>query len=402
MKEKRPQLNLRAACAVGGRPGLLRVAPDASKVFVFDLEAPRITVVGTARMDVLQKIDLGTHRPGARLFLGSSERALYCAGPGNKIAVFDPATMQVEGSIDCGALACDLGFLPGERQAVLTFSSGAKGGVALLETAGLSCVSLLPLLLAPVPETLTLSAPRGLGAALVASAPGRAEGVVVWSVDPFEHLFTIPVQGGPRSLAFAPAGPALFVSCAEASELVVIDVERRRMAQRYRMAGRPFQVEAEPAGRNLWALCEGLGHLAGIDMRFGTVHAKVRLDGVVSSRNRFSFSPEGKLLVVPESGTGSVALVDTDRRGGRYGELADRLELGRQVACAAWGPLGDEVFVTDESLGAVLALGVDRGDQELQDTNDYLVGRRPDKPVNLPYPDSEFPGQGRKNPLFPP
>lgn len=415
MDEKRPQLNLRAACAVGGRPGPLAVAPDASKVFVFDVEAPRITVVGTSRMEVVQKIDLGSHRPGTRLFLGRSEQALYCAGPGNKIAVFDQGSFTVEASIDCGAHACDLGFLPGERQAVLTVSSGAKGGVALLETGKFSCLALLPLLLAPVPETLTLSPRRGLGAALVGSVPGRAEGIVVWSLDPFEHLFTIPVHGGPRSLAFSADGPTLFVACADSSELVVVDVERRQIVQRHRLAGRPFQVQAEPAGRNLWALCEGLGHLAGIDARYGTVSAKVRLDGVESSRNRFSFSPEGRLLVVPETGSGSVALVEIMPRGPRYGELADRLELGRQVACAAWGPLGDEVFVTDEALGAVLALGVDRGDQELKDTNEYLAEqlwkdalppRRRASPgsskIDLKLPDPDAPDSGQKNPLFPP
>src|SRR5262245_52070465 len=70
MPEKRPKLSLRAACAVGGKPGPVAVAPDAAKLYVFDLEVPRITVVGTHGMEVLRKLDLGSHRPGARLFLG--------------------------------------------------------------------------------------------------------------------------------------------------------------------------------------------------------------------------------------------------------------------------------------------------------------------------------------------
>ena len=77
----------------------------------------------------------------------------------------------------------------------------------------------------------------------------------------------------------------------------------------------------------------------------------------------------------------------------------DRLELGRQVTEAAWSPFGDEVYVTDRELGAVLALEVDRSGLRLKDTDEYLIERlleteSEDVPLDEPF--------DPKNPLFPP
>ena len=66
--------------------------------------------------------------------------------------------------------------------------------------------------------------------------------------------------------------------------------------------------------------------------------------------------------------------------------------MGRDVGEIAWSPLGEEIYVTSPKTGAVLRLGVDRGDQEMKDTDLYLMDQllRQEDPAGL------------KNPLFPP
>jgi DNA-binding beta-propeller fold protein YncE len=393
MEEKRPQLDLRGACSVGGRPGSVHVSPDAGRLYVFDQDRPRISVVGIAGFEIFQQIDLAPFRVASRFVLGSSGSTLYCAAPGGRIALFSMLSHQFHGSIACQGVACDLGLGSGERQAVVTVADGKKGFVQVLDMPGFRTVAKLGLPLPPVEGGLALAPGKGLGAALVGSG-GRAEAAAVWSLDPLAYLFTVPLPGGARSLAFDAEAQSLVVAGAAEPEVVVIDLEFRRVVQRIRMAGRPYQVAPETAGRNLWILCESLGHGVLLEPRQGAVSLRLTLPGLRAPLNRLAFSPDGKLAAVPEQTAGSVALVESHVRSPRYGTLADRLELGRSVTGAAWSPLGDEVFVCDEELGAVLALAVDRGDLETKDTDEYLVEQ-----VKR---ETERRRAASKNPLFPP
>ncbi len=396
MKGRRPQLNLRVASAVEGRPGQVIVSPDATRVFVFDLEAPRMTILGAAGLEFIRTVTLpSSPRGGSPLLASHLDDLCFIGGP-DSLTLFDMASEQFRGSLPCSAQPCDLVSLPDERHILVAVSSGHTGYVELLEAGRGASEGRLLLPWPPVPGTLVFSPERGLGAVVVRSPEGAGESLVCWSLGPFSPLWTAPVGAGTRSVDFDPDGLRIYAACHGDSEVLEVDVALGKITRRLRMAGRPFQVRAERSGRTVWVLCEKLGSVTVVDPRHGLTSAKLPLRGVAAPLNRLAVSPEGKLAVVPQREGASVALLNSDTRSRRYGEVEDRLELGRSVACAAWSPLGDEVFVTDDVLGAVLSLVVDRGDLTMHDTVEFIAeklrkaasrGRRPAEP---------------KNPLFPP
>src|SRR6185503_2579327 len=157
------------------------------------------------------------------------------------------------------------------------------------------------------------------------------------------------------------------------------------------LAGEPVAVVNDPVGRRIWTVCEKLGHVAFIDPRDHSVFRRTPLSGMAADARRVAFSPEGRLAAVPEL-DGSISLLEGGMPGAEYGEVDDRLELGRELGQIVWSPLGEEIYVASPRAGEVLRLAVDRGDQEIKDTDLYLMDQllRQDE------------GAGLKNPLFPP
>lgn len=393
------QLNLREACGVGGCPEAVVVSPDGSKLFVLDAEGDRVSVVGVSGMLLLGRIEGVLGRGRVRVLRPGGRRRVYCAGADGQLGCFDLAAESSRKLVECGGGTCDLGVLPGERWAVLTVSSGGTGAAVKADARDLTACAWVALPGAPRPGTLRLAPRMGLGAAILAGHEGRPETLAVWTLEPFAPLFTLPLGGECRALAFGAAEGILFVGATGEQEILGVDVGTRRVVRRFRMAGRPFDLAADPAGWSLWALCENLGHLAALDLRRGVVAARIPLEGVRADGSRILPSPEGRLALVAEPGAGSVSLLELRSGESRPAALADRLELGRQVAEAAWGPFGDEVYVTDRELGAVLALEVDRSGLRLKDTDEYLIerlleGTSEDVPHGEPF--------DPKNPLFPP
>jgi DNA-binding beta-propeller fold protein YncE len=195
-----------------------------------------------------------------------------------------------------------------------------------------------------------------------------------------------------RSIAFEPGGRFLYAACHDDSTLAVIDVRERRIVERIHLAGKPYSTVCDPVGRRIWVLCEKLGHLAMVDPGDHTVCRLTQLPGLKPGARQVAFSPEGRLAVVPQLEDGSLALVEGGTPCAGYGEVADTLELGREMGEVAWSPLGEEVYAASPGAGEVLRLSVDRGDQEMKDTDLYLMDQL------LRQEDSA----GYKNPLFPP
>jgi hypothetical protein len=147
----------------------------------------------------------------------------------------------------------------------------------------------------------------------------------------------------------------------------VIDVRDERVVEQVLLAGEPYGLVADPAGKRIWALCERLGHVAYVDPNTQRVVRRTQLAGLIAGPRRVAFSPEGRLAVVPETGEGCLALIDTGTAPAGPGELMDRLELGREVGEILWSPFGDELFVTSPECASILKIGVDRGDQDIKD-----------------------------------
>ena len=281
MKEARkPQMDLRASCDVGGQPGSLFVSPDGAQLFVFDRENSQVSVVSVSPWAQLERIDLA--RPGcpALTFLGGFEESMFLAGLPGKVDVFSAASRRSSGAIPCSGGACDLAILPELRQAVLTTVSGKAGFLELVGLAPGRSLGRMELPLPPARETLALLPNRGLGAVVLRGSTPGDEMIALFECRAGSEVAFLKMEGSVRSVAFEPEGRFLYAASHDASMLEVIDVREQRVVERVLLAGEPFGVVCDPVGRRLWALCEKLGHVAFVDPLDHTVFRRAPLPGL--------------------------------------------------------------------------------------------------------------------------
>src|SRR5262245_24749195 len=95
---RKPQLDLRMSCDVGGRPGSLFVSTDGSQLFVFDQERAQVSAVAVSSWQRLERVDLV--RPGAvaPTFLGGFEDLMFLGGLPGKVDVFSAASRRFSGA----------------------------------------------------------------------------------------------------------------------------------------------------------------------------------------------------------------------------------------------------------------------------------------------------------------
>lgn len=384
-------MDLRGACAVGGRPGALHISPDGSQLFVFDQHRAQMSIVGVASWQLLAQIDLAQPQASSPFYLAGFEESIFLGGLPGKVGIFNAASRRLGGAIPCVGDACDLAILPESRQAVIATASGRDGFIDLAGLSPVQTLARMELPLPPVRGSLALLARHGLGALVLRDADHRDEAIALFECRSGTEPCFLRMEGGVSSLAFDSEGRFLYAACHDDSMLAVIDVREQRIVDRVLLAGEPVAVINDPVGRRMWAVCEKLGHVAFIDPRDHSVFRHTPLSGVAMDPHRVSFSPEGRLAVVPEL-DGSLSLLDGGIPGSEYGEVDDRLEMGRELGQVVWSPLGEEIYVASPRAGEVLRLAVDRGDQEIKDTDLYLMDQllRQDDPAGL------------KNPLFPP
>jgi hypothetical protein len=372
----------------------LFVSPDGSQLFVFDQERALVTALSTTSWERLERVDLAASGSVAPRFLGGFEDQMFLGGLPGKVDVFSAASRRYSGAIPCSGEACDLAILPELRQAVLATACGAEGLIEFVGLAASRAASRVELPLTPLRGTLALLPNRGLGALVMRDGTTLgSEVVALFECSAGSEAVFIRLEGGVRSVAFDAEGRYLYAACHDDSMLAVIDVREQRVVERVLLAGEPFRVLCDRVGRRVWALCEKLGHVAFVDPLDHTVFRRAQLPTLRAGSKLVSFSPEGRLAVVSEQQSGCLSLLESGgMAGGDYGEVDDRLELGRDVGDVVWSPLGEEVYASSPKTGAVLRLGVDRGDQLTKDTDLYLMDQllRQEDPAGL------------KNPLFPP
>jgi DNA-binding beta-propeller fold protein YncE len=388
---RKPQMDLRGACAVGGRPGVLRVSPDGSQLLVFDQDRARMSIVGVAAWRLLEQVDLAPSPASSPFYLAGFEDSIFLGGLPGKVGIFSAASRRYSGAIPCVGDVCDLAILPESRQAVVATASGREGFIDLAGLSPVRTLARMDLPLPPVRGSLALLPRHGLGALVLRDADHRDEAIALFECRPGAEPCFLRMEGGVRSLAFDSEGRVLYAACHDDSMVAVIDVREQRIVDRVLLAGEPVAVINDPVGRRIWAVCEKLSHVAFVDPRDHSVFRRTPVTGVAADPDRVAFSPEGRLAVVPEL-DGSLSLLEGGMPGSEYGEVDDRLELGRELGRVVWSPLGEEIYVASPRAGEVLRLAVDRGDQEMKDTDLYLMDQllRQDDPA------------GRKNPLFPP
>lgn len=388
---RKPQMDLKGACGVGGRPGVMRVSADGSQLLVFDQDRAQLSIVGVAAWQLLDRIDLAHPQASSPFFLAGFEDSIFLGGLPGKVGIFSAASRRHSGAIPCAGDVCDLAILPESRQAILATASGRDGFIDLVGLSPVQTLARLDLPLPPVRGSLALLARRGLGALVLRDADHRDEAIALFECRPGTDPCFLRMEGGVRSLAFTGDGRFLYAACHDDSMLAVIDVREQRVVERVLLAGEPVQVVSDPVGRRIWAVCERLGHVAFIDPADHSVFHRTPLSGLAAGQNLVAFSPEGRLAVVPELESGALSILEGGMPGAEYGEVDDRLEMGRELGAVVWSPLGEEIYVASPTAGEVLRLAVDRGDQEIKDTDLYLMDQllRQEE-------------AGEKNPLFPP
>src|SRR6185295_6644909 len=112
METRKPELDLKGSCVVGGRPDALLLSPDASQLYVFDQELPLVTVIATARWQLVDRFMLGPSSSPNPVLLGGLEDSIFIGGRAGKVEVVDASTRSSAGFFLCKGDACDLGFLP--------------------------------------------------------------------------------------------------------------------------------------------------------------------------------------------------------------------------------------------------------------------------------------------------
>ncbi len=392
MDGQKPQLDVRATCKVGGSPGEILPSEDGTLLFVADRELRRVTVVAVGSMKVFQPIDLGGGAPPAGpVLLGSFEDDVFTALHGGKMAVLSAATRQLHGVIDVRGDVRGMAVLGDARQAVVAAADGNEGFIGQIELSPHRLVVRRPLPGKPLPGTFVADAANDRVAVAVQDASGRnALALVAFRSGAPPAL--VPLETEPCALALESSGEFLYAALHQESEVAIIDVSERRVIERLPMAGKPYQLEAEPGSRRVWAYCEGLGHAALIDPRRHGVVRRLFTPGARRSDNRFVFSPEGRLLALPERDGQCITLAIGGLPSCEAEGEVDRLELGRAVGAVAWNPLGDEIYVSDPDRGEILALGLDRGALKMKDT-DQVLSESIRKRLRA---------MDKKGPLFPP
>jgi DNA-binding beta-propeller fold protein YncE len=391
MGESKPLLDVRAVCRVGGIPGEILPSSDGTLLFVQDRFRRQVSLIATGRMNVFQTIDLGSDPLTERActLLGAFGDDIFAALQGGKIAVLSAAARQARGVVDVRGEPVDFKVLPDAGQAVAAVAAPEGGFLVHLDLAPCRVVFRRPLPGAPVPGTLSVELSRNRVSVAVHSGPG-ASSVLTFPLCAPGPETRCSLEGTVGDLVAEAGGEYLYAAIPAESEVAVLDLSGARVIERLRMAGRPFQLLAEPDSRRVWATCEGLGHAALIDVRAHRVVRRIFAPGTREESNRIAISPDGRLLVVPEFARQSVSLAVTGIPEGD--PEPDRLEVGRSIGAVAWSPLGDELYVSDPEQGDVLALRVDRGALPMKDTDHCLA-----ETVR-----ARLRAMGVRNPLFPP
>jgi DNA-binding beta-propeller fold protein YncE len=391
MAESKPLLDVRASCRVGGIPGKLLPSLDGTLLFVQDRHYRQISLIATGRLNVFQTIDLGSDPLPQRacILLGAFGDDVYAALQGGKIAILSSAARQIRGVVDLRGEAVDFKVLHDAGQAVAAVAAPGGGFLVHLELSPSRIAFRRPLPGVPIAGTLCIEESRNRLSVAVRAAQGACSVLTIPLRAPGSET-RVPLDGAVGDLVAEAGGEYLYAAIPAESEVAVLDLSGARVIERLRMAGRPFQLQAEPDSRRVWALCEGLGHAALIDARAHRVVRRIFAPGAREEANAMSISPEGRLIAVPEFERQSVSLSVTGLPEGD--SEPDRLEMGRSVGALAWSPLGDELYVSDPEQGDVLALRVDRGDLRVKDTDHCLA-----ESVR-----ARLRAMGVRNPLFPP
>ena len=162
----------------------------------------------------------------------------------------------------------------------------------------------------------TLSGALPAAAAQLFVTNTKSDSVSIIDTDTLEVVGTIPLgRGKPNRIVFHPDGKLAWVVYDTSRDLGVIDAEARKLVQRVKIGGNPYNLAFTPDGHHLLVL-DWSSDTSGDEVIFYDLKAE-KIDGRVEVSTwpaHSVFSRDGKLVYVSGETAGDVTVIDVAAR----------------------------------------------------------------------------------------
>jgi YVTN family beta-propeller protein len=286
------------------------------------------------------------------------------------VAIVDPASLRVVARVAAGADPHEIGVSADGKTAYITNYGAFSTPLQTLSVVDLVARKALP----PV-DLGALRAPHGLeavGGRIYFTAEGSK---VIGRYDPAAgKVDWVLGTGANRTHMLVVAGDErqVFTSDVNSDTITLLEKDERADVSGWRetripVGKGPEGFDVSPDGKELWAANSGDGTVSIVELASRVV---VRTLEVGTKRsNRLKFSPDGRLVLVSDLGTGDLVVLDAHAR-----REAKRLGLGQAAAGILITPDGARAFVAAPRDNAVAIVDL----ATLSVTGRIATGRGPD------------------------
>ncbi|MCA9520539.1 MAG: YncE family protein [Myxococcales bacterium] len=183
----------------------------------------------------------------------------------------------------------------------------------------------------------------------------------------------------PYGIKLSADGRFIAVACYNDAALVLASTFDLRSQRRIAVCKHPYHPEITPKMQRIYLTCYGSNALALISLetrsRRGTLRASdlfpklVKLVPVGKSPQGLSFSPDGKRIVVANSTSDDISVLDLEGRQTRH------VKVGRTPYFALFSPSGDRLLVTNRFSNSLSVIGPGTQRAEIRVDRGGLVAR---------------------------
>ncbi len=327
-----------------------------------------------------RQIDLPGLRPQA-LALSPDERILVTSGKNNRLIVIDPVTAEVLEQVD----------MPGESLEAAEAAGKITGDGQAEEDAGTdpgARLSLTGLVFSPDGSRIYLSDVQGAVKVFSVDNNHRVKGLGTILLP--ETSLPLRRAAVPAGLALSPDGGRLYVAGNLSNRLFEVDTEGGDVLREWQVGVAPFDVlvtsgkayvsntggrlptdgPSAPAGRGTRVRVDPVRYIASegsvtvIDLSSGEVTKEIMV-GLHASA--LAVSPDGAYVVVANSGSDTLSVIDThtDQVVEKIWARQSPADLfGAQPNALAFDPDGERLFVCNGTQNAVAVIKFEPEDRE--------------------------------------
>lgn len=286
------------------------------------------------------------------------------------MAIVDPGTLKVVGRVPAGEDPHEIVASEDGKYAYISNYGAFQNPQHTLSIADLSAQRALPAV-----DLGSLRAPHGLELAngkVYFTAEGSK---VIGRYDPATHQvdWTLGVgQNRTHMLVVSKDEGRIFTSNVNSDTISILDRDKNGDASGWietpiSVGKGPEGFDVSPDGKELWAANSHDGTLSIVDL--GTLKVVQTVDLHTKFANRVKFTPDGKLVLVSDLGTGDLVVLDAAAR-----KEMKRLNLGHGVAGILIVPDSSRAYVAVSPDGEVAVVDL----KTLSMTGRIATGKGPD------------------------